>query len=112
MRNIHKREARVAPRSGKWEAFFADAPRERCLGDTPQLALAALRKHAVDCAKVSVAQYERSVQTCRKRNVLVFASVFLGALLATAFIMQATANVNKPPAKMYAHHRMHGHASE
>jgi hypothetical protein len=111
---MHKRAARVAPKDGKWEAYFADAPQERCLGETPQDALAALREHAADCAKASVAHSKRCAESRRKLNVAIFASALLAVLLATAFIVQATANVDggSHARKMYAHHRMHSHPNE
>lgn len=104
---MHNRAARVAPKAGKWEAYFADTPHVRCLGATPREALANLRTHAANCAKEKIAQKNVSAESRRKRNVLIFAGSFLVCLLVTAFIVQATANVGRTPRKIYAHHRLH-----
>jgi hypothetical protein len=105
---MHNRAARVAPKEGMWEAYFADAPRERCHGATPQEALASLRQYAAEREKASFALRKEYVIAQRHSNVRLFVLAFIALLVAAALIVQGTSNVSVPHAKMYAHHRMQG----
>ena len=105
---MHKdRFARVAPKEGKWEAYFTDSPRERCLGCTAEEALARLRGLDAERRKVMVAQEEHCQKRGQKLSLGIFATVAIVGTIAAVFIMQATANVKPTHGRMYAHHRLH-----
>ena len=107
MAHQHNRAARVAPKEGKWEAYFADSPRERCLGCTPEEALARLRSLTAERAKAVKVEDDRSSKRQSRISLAVFASVAVVGAIAAAIIVQTQNNVPVPHGKMYAHHRLH-----
>jgi len=104
----HNRVARVAPKEGKWEAYFADKPAERCLGCTPEEALARLRFHATKCEKLDFAAKERARRTRPKMSLGILATVAIGGIFMIVLLLhtaQPTQNANH--GKIYAHHKSH-----
>ena len=114
MQNKNSRVARVAPKEGNWEAYFADKPSERCLGCTPEEALARLRFHQTKCEKLDFAEKERARRTRPRMNLAILATVAIGGILTIILLLHTNPvgtakNDVKHPTTMYAHHRMHGH---
>jgi len=106
----HNRVARIAPKDGNWEAYFADKPAERCLGCTPEEALARLRFHATKCEKLDFAEKRRAERRPRM-SLGILATVAIGGILTIVLLLYT----QQPPAataghghgKIYAHRRLH-----
>src|SRR3569833_281871 len=109
---MQNRVARVAPKEGKWEAYFADKPHERCLGCTPEEALARLRFHATKCEKQEFDARQRARRMPPKprprMSLGILATVVIGGIATiVVLLMQSTPAAVGHHSKMYAHHRMH-----
>jgi len=109
MQNNRNRVARIAPKDGNWEAYFADKPAERCLGCTPEEALARLRFHATKCEKLDFAE-KRRVERRPRMSLGILATVAIGGILTIVLLLSQ----QQPPTttadhghKIYAHHRLH-----
>lgn len=110
MQNKNNRVARVAPKEGNWEAYFADKPTERCIGCTPEEALARLRFHATKCEKLEFAAKE-SARKRPRMSLGILATVAVGGILTIVLLLQTmpVANQNHVThSKIYAHRRLPG----
>lgn len=108
MTHRHKnRAAQVAPKEGKWEAYFTDAPRERCLGCTPEEALGRLRALTNERRDVVKTQVDRTRKSDSRGRIAIFATIAVIGTIAAVVIQHAENNTVAPEhVKMYAHHRL------